>query len=208
MIKLLQIIALVAFFSGLNVFAQNDDKKDEKKKLDGKTILMVIAQEEYRDEELNTPKELFLKENAKITIACNSTKEAKGMLEGKTRPDIAIKDAKNEYDALVIVGGLGSKSYLWDNKELKSLVQKMNKDKKVIAAICLSPVVLARAAILKDKEATVYDTEETKSEFKKYKVIYKDKDVVVSDNIITANGPDASEDFAKEIVKALSETKK
>ena len=65
---------------------------------------------------------------------------------------------------------------------------------KTVAAICLSPVVLARAGILRDKECTAFIT--AKEELIKNGGKYQDKGVVVSGNIVTAKGPEYATEFA------------
>ena len=104
-----------------------------------------------------------------ITVASNSTKEAHGVLGGKIKPDIAIKEAiMAEYDGLVIVGGPGSREYLWPNKDLQRLVKDAFDQDKVVAAICISPVILARAKVLEDKDCTVFKDKECIAEIQKY----------------------------------------
>jgi protease I len=108
----------------------------------GKKILLVIAQEQFRDEECFVPKQLFEAAGAEVTVAAESTKTAIGTLGGSIKPDIRISDARiDDYDAIVISGGSGSKKYLWDNKALQKLVKEADAQKKIVSAICVSPVV-------------------------------------------------------------------
>jgi protease I len=81
----------------------------------------------------------------------------------------------------------------------------MNEKKKVVSAICLSPAVLAKADILKGKEATVYPSPDALKVFEEKGVKYKDKPVIRADNIITGRDPNAAKSFAQEVVKALKE---
>jgi protease I len=169
-----------------------------------KNILLVIAQEQFRDEECFVPKQLFESAGVKVTVAAESTKIAKGMLGGTIKPDITISEANiDDYDAIVISGGSGSKKYLWDNKELHELVKKADARQKIISAICISPVVLARTGILKGKESTVFKSSDTVRELNEYGVIYLDRDVVVSDHVITGRDPASAEAFGKAVLEAL-----
>jgi protease I len=117
----------------------------------------------------------------------------------KTIDEVNAKD----YDAIVIVGGIGSKEYLWDNTDLQELVKEFYNDGKVVSAICLSPVVLARAGVLKDKEATVYAAKEAIKELEKHGAIYVDEGVVVDGNVVTAKNPNHAKNFGLQIVKLL-----
>lgn len=173
-------------------------------KLAGKNILMVIAPKQFRDEELNHPKEIFEKEGAKVTIACKQMVKCSGMLGATATPDILIKDAKDcDYNAVVVVGGNGSPEHLWNDSQLHKLLQDADKSGKVVAGICLSGAVLAKAGVLKNKEATVYETPESLRELQNGGAKFTRKDVVVSGNIITANGPEAAKNFGNSIAEAI-----
>jgi protease I len=174
-----------------------------------KNILMVIAPADFRDEELFVPKRIFEEEGVKVTIASTGTEVAEGMLGETVKPDLAISDVKVEdYDAFVIVGGTGSKKYLWADEELRAVVKEAYNGDKILAAICFAPVVLANAGILDDKEATVFPDAGAIGELKKAGAIYVDKSVIVSDRIITAKFTDSAEEFALRIIDILSANKK
>jgi len=172
--------------------------------LEGKKILMVIAQQDFRDEELFKPKEVFEGAGASVFVAAPRNETATGMLGGKVQPDFAISDVNaSEFDAVVVVGGSGSPKYLWDDTQLRNLVRDAYAGGKVVAAICLSPVVLARAGILKGKSATVFPSSDAVAELKKGGAIYKDKSVVIAGRIVTGRDPASAEAFANAIVSLL-----
>ncbi|ADE36751.1 DJ-1/PfpI/YhbO family deglycase/protease [Methanohalophilus mahii] len=169
-----------------------------------KKILMVIAQENFRDEEFLQPREIFENAGFDITVATNQKKVARGMLGGKVKPDTTISSEKaNSYDAIVISGGGGAKQYLWDNKELHGIVQDAYNQDKLIAAICISPVVLAKAGILKGKKSTVFNDPESVKQIKKGGAEYQDKDVIIDGNIITARDPKVASSFGKSVLEFL-----
>jgi len=172
--------------------------------LEGKKILMVIAQQDFRDEELFKPKAVFEGAGASVFVAAPRKETATGMLGGKVQPDFAISDVNaSEFDAVVVVGGSGSPKYLWDDTQLRNLVRDAYAGGKVIAAICLSPVVLARAGILKGKSATVFPSTDAVAELKKGGAIYKDESVVIAGRIVTGRDPASAEAFANAIVSLL-----
>jgi len=172
--------------------------------LEGKKILMVIAQQDFRDEELFKPKEVFEGAGASVFVAAPRNETATGMLGGEVQPDFAISDVNaSEFDAVVVVGGSGSPKYLWDDTQLRNLVKDAYAGGKVVAAICLSPVVLARAGILKGKSATVFPSSDAVAELKKGGAIYKDESVVIAGRIVTGRDPASAEAFANAIVSLL-----
>jgi protease I len=173
--------------------------------LEGKRILMVIAPDGFNERELSEPKGIFEAEGAEVMIASKSKEVAKGMSGEEVKPDISFAEVNTgEYDAIVIVGGIGSEQHLWDDEELRALVKDVYDKNKVVSAICLSPVVLARAGILKDKECTVFPAPDAVAEVESSGAIYVDKGVVVLDKIITAKSPEYADDFATAITEVIA----
>jgi protease I len=170
-----------------------------------KNVLMVIAPEEFRDEELFQPKEILEKQGAQVKIASKTLGTAKGMLGGTATPDLLISEARAvDYDAIVVVGGIGSPEYLWSDETLHTLLRTAEAQDKVIGAICLSGAVLARAGLLKHRRATVYKTADSLKEFEKAGAEYTAEDVVVDDRLITASGPHVAAEFGRAIANQLS----
>lgn len=75
--------------------------------------------------------------------------------------------------------------------------------KKIVGAICIAPVTLARAGLLKNKKVTTYSS--TINDIKSAGAKYTGNDVERDGNIITASGPAAAQKFGEAIVKALSQ---
>ncbi len=188
----------------LNVYLITSDNMSPGE-LEDKKVLMVIAQKNFRDEEFLEPREIFEDMDMDVTVASNSTKEAEGMLGRKIQPDLSIDDAiVADYDAIVIVGGSGSREYLWSNEKLQELVKDAIEHEKVVAAICVSPVILARAGALEGKKATVFKDDACIKELKKSKAVYENEDVIISDNVVTGRDPKCAEKFGEAVLEALS----
>ena len=80
-------------------------------------------------------------------------------------------------------------------------VKKFYDAGKVTSAICVAPVILARAGILSGKTAAVFSS--SKDELSRAGAKYTAKDTAVAGKIITASGPAAAKKFAQEIIKSL-----
>jgi len=173
-------------------------------KLKGIRILMVIAPKDFRDEELLIPMEIFKKNGCIVEVVSTKKGECIGMLGHKIMVNKTIYEVNSkDYDAIVIVGGTGSPKYLWDNEELHKLVKSFYNEGKVVSAICLSPVVLAKSGICKGKKLTVYPTKDSIEEIEKYGGIYINNAVVSDGNIITASGPKEAKIFAYTILNRI-----
>jgi len=175
------------------------------KPLLGRKVLMVIAPQDFRDEEYRVPREALESAGAKVFVASTKVGIAVGMLGLRVKVDLPLsKVSAKEFDAIIFVGGSGSKVF-WNDREALRLAREAAKEGKVLAAICLAPVTLANAGVLKGREATVWRSPdgETVRMLESRGAIYVNKPVVKSGNIITANGPQAAGPFAQEILKAL-----
>lgn len=168
-------------------------------------IAMIIAKNGFRDEEYLQPKEIFIKAGFKVDTFSSSLGIAEGMLGMKTKVDKLIDDLKvEEYDAIVFVGGVGSSEY-WDNPVAHKIAKEALAKNKVLAAICIAPITLAKAGVLRGKNATVYPSEEL--QLKQLGANYTKRDVEVDDNIVTASGPHAAKQFGEKIKEILVKNK-
>lgn len=165
-------------------------------------VLMVIAPERFRDEELFVTADELRQAGHKILIASTKVGVCPGSRGGFATSEVLIKDVEVcNFDALVVVGGGGSK-LLFDNPELAAITAEMHAAGKVIAAICLAPVVLAKAGVLKGKKATVAGTEA--AALVGAGADYTGPGVMVDGLIVTANGPKASQVFGQKINALLA----
>jgi len=168
-------------------------------------ILIAVAPEKFRDEELTIPVASFQKAGIEFDIASIRRGPCTGMLGAKTTATLSFEEVDpKRYDGLMIVGGSGSQTHLWDDDLLTPIVKFFHQSGKVVAAICLAPAVLARAGILKGKKATYYESPASFREMKIGGAVLTNAPVVKDGRIITANGPTASQAFADAIVKALT----
>ena len=169
--------------------------------LTGKKILMIIASKGYRDEELNVPKKMFEDAGAKVFIASDKPGKARGMLGSRIESTILYNEADiNDYDAVVFIGGVGSKIF-WNDPKAHTLVKEAIARDKLLGAICLAPATLANAGVLRGKTATSYNMASTA--LKKAGANYTGKSVECDGQIITGEGPKAAEEFAQAIISHL-----
>ena len=73
---------------------------------------MVIAPEQFRDEEYVEPREVFEKSGIGVTVASSRLGKAVGKFGLEVQVDLLLKDVHaTDYDAVVFVGGTGSRIY-------------------------------------------------------------------------------------------------
>lgn len=170
--------------------------------LSNKKILMVVAPENFRDEEyLETKKAL---EEYLVKVAAASTKIGKARGAGGVVIDIDLTLNEinfNNYDGIVFVGGPGMAEMV-EHGGLIQLAQKFYNNGKIVAAICVAPAILAKAGILANKRATGW--EGVKEELIKNGAHYTGMSVEVDNKVVTANGPRAAHEFGHKIIELLS----
>jgi protease I len=168
-------------------------------------VLFVIAEKNFRDEELFDTKEVIEKAGLTAIIGAKTTGIKKGVLGKSAEATVALKNVNVlDYKAIIFVGGAGASAYFEDAVAL--IIAKLAaKHEKIVAAICIAPIILLNAGILKGKNVTVWEdtfhSYSKKLETKGAK--YTGNDVEIDGNIITANGPQAARKFGDAVVKAI-----
>jgi len=174
--------------------------------MNGKKIVLVISPKNFQDEEYFVIKEELEKKKIKTTTASSKIGRAIGMNGGVTTVDEKLDDITPEdYDGLIFIGGTGALKYL-DNEDSYRAINKALSSQKIIGAICIAPLLLAKAGILKGKKATVWSSPLNRIAVRgiEEEGIYLDQSVVQDGNIITGNGPSAAIEFTRVIVSSLT----
>jgi protease I len=172
--------------------------------INGKKALLVIAPSNFRDEEYFETRKVLEESGAAVTTASKSAGHVKGMLGRTATAELALDDVTApDYDAVVFIGGNGAQAYFDDSRAIEIAVKAFEAG-RVVAAICIAPVILANAGILNGKRATCYDGEFA-SKLEAGGAEYTAESIARDDMIITADGPASARDFGAEIVKALAE---
>jgi protease I len=165
-----------------------------------KTVLMILAENPFRDPEYFTPKKVLEDNGIKVVTTCTAP-IARGAEGAEVKADIIFKNVKAEdYDAIVFIGGKGSSQY-YDDKKAHDLAKFGAKPGKVLGSICASVGTLAKAGVLKGKRATSDPgvAEIVKAGGAKYTT----EGVTIDGNIITAEGRQNAKEFGEALVKAL-----
>lgn len=172
-----------------------------------KKALLIIAHNDFRDEEYFIPKQILENNGIKVKTASNERGIAIGRFGGEADVDFLLEEINvKDFDAIVFIGGSGAKELL-DN-EISYNVAKQAANGKILAAICIAPVILANAQVLNKKKCTVWSSDMDKSAVKIIKENggeYIKKGLVIDQNIITGENADFAQDFGLAISKALTD---
>ena len=177
------------------------------KTLEGKKVVMFIAFRNFRDAEYFIPKGILEEAGVEVKTASTKMGLAMGAEAGDAVVDFLVENVElAEFDAIIFVGGPACLEEL-DNENSYRIARETISNNKVLAAICISPIILAKAGVLKGKRATVWSSPMDKKAIKildENEAIYLPRPVVSDGKIITANGPSAAEEFGKKIVEVLT----
>lgn len=166
-----------------------------------KKIAMFIAFQGFRDEEYTEPKKII--EAAGHTVITVST--ARGEARGKFRVTAQVDRTVDEinpadYDALTLVGGPGALEHL-DTPKVHAIFKKAMELGKLVGAICISPVALAHAGLLKGRTVTCWP--DGAEEIEKGGGKYTGADLELDGGLITASGPLPAKKYGAALVEAL-----
>lgn len=106
-----------------------------------------------------------------------------------------------EFDMVVLPGGLPGADNLQADADLKKLLCRMARDGKRIAAICAAPRILAAAGLLDGRRATSFP-----GFLDGYDVDVCEDPVVIDGPVVTSRGPGTAMDFALALIEQLRGT--
>jgi len=168
-----------------------------------KKAVLIVASKNFRDEELFDTKRALENAGIQTIIASSKTGAVTGMLGGSAEATIGVEEIiVDNYDAIIFIGGSGAKEY-FNNKTALQIARQAAEKKKVLAAICIAPSVLANAGVLEGKKATSFSSEA--GNLRRAKAVYTGSGVERDGLIITGSGPAAATKFGQTIVNALKE---
>ena len=173
-----------------------------------KKAVLIIAYRNFQDKEYSVTREVLENGGMEVKTAASQKGTAEGVFGLKIVVDLSVAEVKpDNFDAVVFIGGGGALDYL-DNKISYNLASETINQNKILAAICIAPVILAKAGLLKNKKATVWRNpldEESLKILQENGAKFTDEKVVSDGRIITANGPAAAEEFGESILKLINE---
>jgi protease I len=167
-----------------------------------KTIALVIAEKMFRDEEYSVPKSLLEVAGHKVLTVSTTLNMATGKLGMEAQPEVLLHDlGRYDLDALIFIGGSGASQY-FDNPYAHRLAWQFASAGKIVGAICIGPVILAKAGLLKGKQATVFS--DGAPQLRDGGAYYTGNPLEIDGKLITANGPEAAEIFGQALVQMLN----
>lgn len=168
----------------------------------------ILTEEGFEQVELTSPKAAL--EKAGATVHVISPKSGKLKAWDKTNWGIEVDVDKNlsdvspdEYDALVLPGGVLNPDKLRQNVEAVAFVATFLEDGKPVAAICHGPQMLIETDMIYGRRLTSYPSLQT--DLKNAGAEWVDEEVVVDNGLVTSRRPADLDAFNKKMIEEIAE---
>lgn len=116
--------------------------------------------------------------------------------------DVALSDASpNDYDALVLPGGVINPDLLRVNADAVSFIRAFDDAGKPLAAVCHGPWLLVESGAAKGRKVTSWPS--VRIDLQNAGATWQDAEVVVDGHIITSRKPDDLPAFSAAVIGAL-----
>jgi len=173
--------------------------------IDGAKIL-IMATNRFEESELFGPREILLSKGAKVSLASLDRDEIMATIHddpGRTiTPDLTIAEVHaDDYDALLLPGGVGNPDRLRMDREAVALIKAFDAAGKPIGAICHAPWLLAEADVLRGRRATSWPSIRTDIRNAGAEVV--DEAAVTDGHLVTSRKPDDVPAFTAALIAAI-----
>jgi len=168
-----------------------------------KKALLIIAQKDYQDRENERTRAELERSGLEVTVAGGEGGTCTGRFGGSVQNTLPLKQVKvEEFDLIAFIGGGGAEAYV-NHPEALRIAHEAARADMPLGAICIAPLILAKAKVLDGKKATVWDDGAGTQEaiLERAGATVTGDSVTRDGNIVTGNGPDASEEFGRTLVE-------
>jgi protease I len=182
---------------GTNLMASN---------LKGKKIA-ILATDGFEQSELMDPRKAFDEAGATTVVIAPKPGEIKGWKMKdwgeSVKVDKALENANpNEYDALVLPGGVMNPDQLRMDPAAVNFVRQFLASGKTVGAICHGPWTLIEAGAVSGKTITSWPS--LKTDLKNAGANWVDQEVAIDGQFITSRKPDDIPAFTRAIMDAVT----
>ena len=178
------------------------------KKLEGKTIAFLVANEGVEQVELTEPWKAIEEAGGQPELVSLEEGEVQAFnhLDKADTFDVdrAVSDASvDDYDGLVLPGGVANPDFLRTDDDAVSFVRGFAEAGKPIGAICHAPWTLINAGVVEGMKVTSWPSLET--DLRNAGADWVDEEVVVESGLVTSRKPDDIPAFNDKIVEEFCE---
>lgn len=175
--------------------------------LSGKRVA-ILTENGFEEVELTSPKKALEAAGAKVDIVSPQKEKVKGWDHDHWSIDLPVnvpveKAKAEDYDALMIPGGVINPDKMRTNKHCVEFAQQFLELGKPVAAICHGPQLLIETGMIEGRNMTSYPS--IRTDLQNAGVIWVDKEVVTDNGLVTSRSPKDLEAFNKKMIEEIKE---
>ena len=170
----------------------------------------ILTENGFEEVELTSPKKALEDAGALVDIISPQPEKVKAWNHDHWSMELPVnvplsKANPEDYDMLVLPGGVLNPDQLRTNKEAVQFAQYFLEQGKPLAAICHGPQLLIETGMISTRKLTSYPS--VKTDLVNAGALWEDKEVVVDNGLVTSRSPKDLEAFNKKVLEELSEGK-
>jgi len=175
--------------------------------LKGKKVA-ILTENGFEEVELTSPKKALEDAGAEVEIVSPQKDKVKAWAHDhwsiELTVDVNIEDADpNDYDALMIPGGVLNPDKMRLNDRCVEFAQHFLEEGKPVAAICHGPQLLIETGMLEGRNMTSYHS--IKTDLINAGAEWNDREVIVDNGLVTSRSPEDLEAFNKKMIEEIKE---
>ena len=176
-------------------------------KLQGKRVAF-LATDMVEQVELTEPWQAVKDEGGAVELISLEEGQIQGFNHydkaDKFKVDRTVEEARaDDYDALVIPGGVGNPDTMRTNENAVKLVRDFFERGKPVGVICHGPWMLVEAGVVRGRKVTSWPSLQT--DIRNAGGNWVDEEVVVDQGLVTSRKPDDLPAFCAKIVEEFAE---
>jgi len=168
----------------------------------------ILTEEGFEQVELTSPKEALEKAGATVHIVSPKTGKIKAWNHTDWGIEVTVDKQLSEvspddYDALVLPGGVLNPDKLRQNKQAVAFVSAFLDEGKPVAAICHGPQTLIETGMIGGRTLTSFPSLQT--DLKNAGAHWVDQEVVVDNGLVTSRKPADLDAFNAKAIEEFAE---
>jgi protease I len=175
--------------------------------LSGKRIA-ILTENGFEEVELTGPKKALEEAGATVDIISPQKGKVKAWDKDHWSIELPVDEdldaaRAEDYDALVLPGGVMNPDKLRLNKKAVEFAQQFLETGKPVAAICHGPQLLIETGLIEGRKMTSYPS--LRTDLENAGVIWEDEEVVTDNGLVTSRTPKDLDAFNQKMIEEIGE---
>ena len=168
----------------------------------------ILATDGFEQSELLEPRKALEAAGAATVLIAPKAGSIAGWRHGAWGQSVPVdltldKTQADDYDALMLPGGVMNPDRLRTNKAAVAFVRAFFDSEKPVAAICHAPIMLIEADVLHDRRLTSWPSLQT--DIRNAGGRWTDEEVVVDRGLVTSRKPEDIPAFNRRMIEAIAD---